>query len=67
MDELPGPGRDRVVQLLDDRAFKLRKSIHEEFDAIWTKLVFISRDTATITIYSNDAGEELHTHNGAKC
>lgn len=54
---IPANGRTRAIRLLDDRAFDLRASIHENFNAVWDALVHVEVDTGCITINNELEGE----------
>jgi protein transport protein DSL1/ZW10 len=54
---IPANGRTRAIRLLDDRAFALRASIHENFNALWDALVHVDLDTGCITINNELEGE----------
>jgi protein transport protein DSL1/ZW10 len=58
---VPANGRTRAIRLLDDRAFDLRASIHEDFNAVWDALVHVEVDTGCITI-DNELEGERSTH-----
>jgi hypothetical protein len=49
--------RTRAIRLLDDRAFALRASIYENFNAVWGALVHIDADTASLTVNNELEGE----------
>lgn len=52
-----GLSRPRAVQLLDDRAFALRASIHEDFDHVWRSLVKIDEDASVIIVRKDFEGK----------
>ena len=47
---LSGIGRTRAVRLLEERAFLLRSSIHENFNAVWNALAHVDVDSNSVTI-----------------
>ncbi len=56
--DIPANARTRAIRLLDDRAFALRASIHENFNAVWGALVHADVDTGSITINNELEGKK---------
>jgi centromere/kinetochore protein ZW10 len=56
---IPANARTRAIRLLDDRAFALRASVYENFNAVWGALVHIDADTASITVNNELEGERF--------